>query len=293
MQTQVLSGGVGNSQPNVAEDVSYIQQLLNLSSPATTYAVDTDGVYGQQTASAIKAYQMILLKSSAPDGIVSPGGPTLASMESAINTPPGAAPALLQSQAVPSGVLTQEDYQAAADQLQCDVATIQAVAQVETSGSPYDPQGRPTILFERHVFSRYTDGVWDALHPDLSNPVQGGYGLLSLQYARIIEAATLADDGSTLHAALLAASWGMFQVMGFNAEMVGFASVEDCITQMRGSIAAHLKGFVGYIQATPNALSGIRTKNWNQFAAAYNGSGNVGVYSQKTQAAYNAIVSGG
>ncbi len=37
-------------------------------------------------------------------------------------------------------------------------------------------RGRPTILFERHIFSKRTEGAYDAKYPDISNKIAGGYG---------------------------------------------------------------------------------------------------------------------
>jgi two-component sensor histidine kinase len=50
--------------------------------------------------------------------------------------------------------LTEEDYKRAARRLGCSVAAIKAVAEVEAPGSGFLPDGRPKILFERHIFRR-------------------------------------------------------------------------------------------------------------------------------------------
>ena len=54
--------------------------------------------------------------------------------------------------------LTEKDYRDAAFQLGCEVAAIKAVAYTETAGAGFDSQDQPTILFERHIFSRLTGG---------------------------------------------------------------------------------------------------------------------------------------
>ena len=48
--------------------------------------------------------------------------------------------------------LTIKDYQKAAKELNCEVAAIRAVAEVESLKGGFLPDGRPKILFERHVF---------------------------------------------------------------------------------------------------------------------------------------------
>src|SRR5436305_5353027 len=93
------------------------------------------------------------------------------------------------------------------------IAELWAVLSVETSGCGFLDDRRPKILFERHVFSRETNGGFDASHPDLSNPTAGGYGAGgAAQYDRLQRAIVLDRE-----AALLSTSWGLGQVMGYNA----------------------------------------------------------------------------
>ena len=54
--------------------------------------------------------------------------------------------------------LTPADYERAAAALGCEVAAIRAVAAMESSGDGFLPDGRPTILFDAHVFNRLTAG---------------------------------------------------------------------------------------------------------------------------------------
>jgi len=68
---------------------------------------------------------------------------------------------------------------------------------------------RPQILFERHMFRKYTNGRFDGAAPDVSGPA-GGYGLLSEQYTKLEKALSLcakAKLGS--EPALKSASWRM------------------------------------------------------------------------------------
>ncbi|NJM92326.1 MAG: N-acetylmuramidase family protein [Rhodospirillaceae bacterium] len=74
------------------------------------------------------------------------------------------------------------------------------------------PNRRPKILFERHIFHQRTNGKFDATHPDISHPKWGEYGKASAQYDRLGRAMALDRQ-----AALESASWGLPQVMGFNA----------------------------------------------------------------------------
>src|SRR5574340_560510 len=94
-----------------------------------------------------------------------------------------------------------------------------AVLGVETGGCGFLPDRRPVILFERHIFSRATAHRYDDAYPDISRRTPGGYGERGAwQYQRLERACALDRK-----AALESASWGIGQVMGFNARLAGYA----------------------------------------------------------------------
>jgi hypothetical protein len=182
--------------------------------------------------------------------------------------------------------LAVADYEDAARVLEVEVAAIQAVAEVETVGAAFDDAGRPTILFERHIFHRETGGRYSRRHPDLSNPVPGGYGRYSEQYLRLERAFRL--DAS---AALKSASWGRFQIMGFNHARAGFATVQRFVKAMTASEREHLLAFVAFVKSDPKALVAIRDKDWAEFAARYNGkSYRKNDYDTKLEVAYKKFL---
>jgi len=268
----VISAGVGVNQPNLLADVETVQTLLNEHLDVIGAALTVDGVWGLHTLAAVEAYQSTVVKMALPDGVLSPNGPTFASLAAAdvaLNAlaAPAGVPALLAPQAMPVSVLTDADYAAAAATLGCEVAAIKAVSSVETAGKPFDAEGRPTILYEQRYFSRLTNHIYDASHPDISSMATGGYGLLSAQYPKIIEAASL-----DLDKALRSASWGAFQIMGDNCTMAGFATPEAMVAAMRSGVSAHLEGFVSFV-AAKNLTSALVNHDWTAFAIGYNGSG--------------------
>ena len=202
-----------------------------------------------------------------PDGILTPNGPTFAQLASASLPTAGISPLFQPQQPMPLSALADGDYAAAATRLSCESAAIRAVADVETgTQGAFDNQGRPTILFERHIFSHLTRGVYDARYPDISNPVPGGYGTFSSQYSRLQRAAAL-----NLKAALEAASWGAFQIMGMNCACTGCNGVDAFVTNMRVGVGAHLDAFVSFILADHTLSSAIQNKDWADFARCYNG----------------------
>lgn len=186
--------------------------------------------------------------------------------------------------------LIESDFTKAAAQLGCEVAAIRAVAQVEARGNGFLPSGEPKILFEPHIFGRLTDYKYNKSHPDLSrtrwNPdVYGPAGLF--QHRRLSLAVKLDRE-----AALQSASWGRFQVMGFNWKLVGRRSIQDFVNAQYRSEGEHLKDFIGYVIAR-GLKDEIQRKDWAGFALGYNGEGyKVKQYDTKIAAAYKQLSRG-
>lgn len=162
--------------------------------------------------------------------------------------------------------LDSNGIQASLDALEVLAADLWAVIGVETSGCGFLADRRVKILFERHVFSQLTDRRYDATHPSLSNPTPGGYGRpREGQYERLAAASALDPT-----AALKSCSWGIGQVMGYHAEVLGYADVRTMIAAMSDSEGSQLKAMAGFIKT--NALDGaLRTHDWARFARGYNG----------------------
>lgn len=187
--------------------------------------------------------------------------------------------------------LTPADFAAVAATLGCTAAQIRAVWEVESGGGWFKdvradilaldgPGGflagphLPKILFEAHIFDRYTEGKFRASHPNLSSArwnrklYVGGQG----EYIRLWNAMTLDRT-----AALLSASVGGGQIMGFNHKAAGFDTVEGYWDAMKVSELAHLKAFASFIAAKrlDNALRAISSapNDCIAFARGYNGSG--------------------
>jgi hypothetical protein len=152
------------------------------------------------------------------------------------------------------------------DRLGVGPAELWAVLNVETRGCGFLSDRRPMILFERHIFSRETGSRFDAGHPDISNREAGGYGAGgAAQYERLHRAIAL-----DRRAALRSASWGIGQLMGFNAEIAGYADVEEMVAAMSASENEQLHGMAG--EVARNRLDrALRVHDWAAFARGYNG----------------------
>jgi hypothetical protein len=177
--------------------------------------------------------------------------------------------------------LTNEDFCRAAKRLGCEVAAIKAIAEQESLGGGFDNQDRPIILFERHLFHRLTKGRFDAEHPDISNRTAGGYGSSASQYSRFNLAFSLDQ-----RAALMATSWGAFQILGSNYAVCGFSSLSAFIEALRDSSAAQLDAFCEFVES--NGLDDeLRRHDWAGFARGYNGRNyKINQYDVKIAAAY-------
>lgn len=166
----------------------------------------------------------------------------------------------------PGTPLTEAGLSSAASLADIGLAELWALMSVETSGCGYLADRRPKILFERHVFSRLTDGKFDADDPDVSQPTQGGYGPPGAhQYDRLAAAMQLDAE-----AGLKSASWGLGQVMGENFKQAGFASVDDMVAAMVAREDNQVAAITAFLQSTGMAES-LRAHQWSAFARRYNG----------------------
>lgn len=165
------------------------------------------------------------------------------------------------------GTLTAADWTGAAWFLGCEVAAIQAVAKIEAPRGGYLPDGQVTILFERHIFRRLTGGRFDTDRPDISAKRPGGYKGGVAEHDRLAAAVGLDRD-----AALQSASWGRFQIMGFNWRRAGYESLQDFVTGMiQGGEAEQLRAFCCFVRSDAKLRQAIRDRDWTTLARLYNG----------------------
>ena len=189
-----------------------------------------------------------------------------------------------------SGLPLDEDgVSQVTDQLGVGQPELWSVITVETRGCGFIADRRPVILFERHVFALRTNHQFDAAHPDNSNRTAAGYGATGgHQYDRLQAAIAL-----NRQAALESASWGIGQVMGFNADVAGYSDVEAMVTAMMQSENDQLMALTNFIisNGLKNALSNHR---WADFARGYNGQNfAINQYDKKLANAFQRFSQGG
>jgi len=179
--------------------------------------------------------------------------------------------------------MEKKDYEEAAAILGCEVAAIKAVAEVESSGSGFLEDGRPKILFEAHIFSRLTDHKYDKSDPDISS-FSWNRSLYTKDEHKRLEKACAINRSYGLQSA----SWGKFQIMGFNYSLCGFSRLQDFINAMYKSEKEQLKAFCEFIK-TQKLERFLKEKDWGGFALRYNGkSYKENKYDEKLEKEYRA-----
>jgi hypothetical protein len=169
--------------------------------------------------------------------------------------------------------LKEADIVAVANDLRVEVPSIKAVFEVEARGKGFLSDGRPKILFEGHIFwsqlrKRGKDpAAFAPAHPDILYPrwtkehYKGGVA----EYDRLSRAQGIEPD-----AALASASWGTFQIMGFNYKLCGYNSVAAFVESNYRNEGEHLKAFASFVSSA-GLLTALQRKDWPAFARGYNG----------------------
>ncbi|WIE52410.1 N-acetylmuramidase family protein [Pseudomonas sp. GM17] len=257
-----------------SQAVRVLQKNLN----AQGAKLNPDGDFGDETEKAVRAYQLKV--GLVADGVA--GEKTLASLAG------GDCSALLRN----------ADLVNAAQRLDLPLASVYAINEVESNGKGFLGNGKPVILFERHVMyrqlktprhegddaaelQRHADQL-ASINPAIVNPKPGGYAGGTAEHQRLA-AARLIDDT----AALESASWGAFQIMGYHYQRLGYSSVQDFVAAMSAGESQQFDAFVRFIETDPALFKALKARKWAEFAKLYNGPNyQRNLYDTKLQRAY-------
>lgn len=241
-----------------SQAVRDLQRKLN----AKGAKLATDGDYGDSTEGAVRAYQLKV-------GLVSDGvaGPKTQASLMGLDV---------------QKLLKHSDLVKASQRLGVPVAAVYALNEVESQGCGFFDNGKPAILFERHVMYERLQvirkpaddqeqlrrrAVALAEHaPNVVNPKAGGYVGGTGEHQRLAQASQYDEL-----AALESASWGAFQVMGYHWQRLDYASVQDFVAAMNRSEAEHLEAFVRFIETDPALHKALKALKWATVAKLYNG----------------------
>lgn len=192
--------------------------------------------------------------------------------------------------------VTDAAFTQAATVLGVPESYVRAIAEVESSGDSFLKDGRVKILFERHKFFKYlkesltinlntrinvaaslglpnvssANTLIDAVlkgYPNLCNPVAGGYIGGEGEWHRLNTAMTL-----DIQAACMSASYGGYQLMGFNYAYCNYTSAKEMLLDMAVSESAQFLAAVNFIKANATMHKALKTADWATFARSYNGS---------------------
>ncbi|MBP1128445.1 MULTISPECIES: N-acetylmuramidase family protein [Pseudomonas] len=237
-----------------------------------------DGHYGDATEIAVRAYQLKV-------GLVADG---VAGTKTQSSLAGGDCAQLLRN----------HDLVTAAERLGVPLATIYAVNEVESKGKGFLENGKPVILFERHIMYRQLAKVRHpgddpaevkrhadelaATNPAQVNPKAGGYIGGTAEHQRLAMARQIDDT-----AALESASWGAFQIMGYHWQRLGYASVQDFVAAMSAGESQQFDAFTRFIETDPVLHKALKARKWAEFARLYNGPDYLrNLYDTKLQRAY-------
>lgn len=192
-----------------------------------------------------------------------------------------------------------------ADQFGFDPGAAVAVLAIESGGQGFGPDGRMIIRFENHVFF----DRWGKYHPERfqahftfdpakrwqkhqwrsqSNaPWRDFHNQQPGEWA-VFEFACTLDD----LAARLSISMGAPQIMGFNYATLGYESVGQMFSDFSQNDRAQILGLFDFIcgpQANSRRLPALQAREFDNFAALYNGPGQAAQYGSLLRNVFEAF----
>lgn len=258
--------------------------MITLAQIQRHVGVDADGRWGPRTLEAVA--RALGLGANATlatvqrrvgthgDGMWGPRTCAAIAARLGLSTPFDRAAFLARYRNTHAPALDRADITAAAAQLSVSVGHVNMVLAVESGGRSFDATGRPVILFEPHVFHRRTDGAFSASTFSYAKWKTLPYpGNADGRWQQMANAAACDEQ-----AALESASWGLFQIMGFHWELLGYASVQAFAAAMTWGERDQLDAMVRFIlkNGLQPALAACKPGNASScraFAKGYNGKG--------------------
>ena len=234
---------------SIGSEVAELQRLLIV----TGFKITADGWFGDSTEQALIDFQR--RAGLVADGIAGPK--TLDALKARARNPK---------------LLSEADLERAAERLGVQLAALKAVNAVESNGRGFLDDGRPVILYERHIAYHLLEEneEAEALHakyPNLINPKRGGYLGNAAEWSRLSRARQIMSPD----VADQSCSWGQFQIMGFHWQALGYDSIANFVSAMHRSEADQLDALCRFIEADAALHKALKARNWATFARLYNG----------------------
>ena len=173
--------------------------------------------------------------------------------------------------------LSFSSIQSASESIGIAPCFIHAVASIESANKGFNADGTIIVRFEKHVFLRELKKR--KASADLINSARQ---LTGLRWSTLNKAISLHHE-----AALCSASFGMFQVMGFNHKACGFDNVFDFVQAMQEGEERQVELFCSFVRHE-NLVGMMKQLNFKGFARRYNGPNYAdNKYDVKLQEAFN------
>lgn len=192
-------------------------------------------------------------------------------------------PRLSELRAVNIEPATEDDILRMANAYNLEVAALRAAISVETGPANFAPDGRLTILFEPHLFSRKTGRRYDETHPHLSSRTwnRNLYPRSQAERWAQLEEAYALEPGPALEST----SYGSSQILGQNYSNFGFETPGEFLRFLSQSEANNLEVVLRFAEAN-GILDELQRKDWEGFTRRYNGPGQVDRYGRLLREAY-------
>ena len=189
--------------------------------------------------------------------------------------------------------LAEQDIYDIAEEFGLTYAHVKAIFTVEAGGKSgflADNPKIPVTLEEGHIFYKYlAQKGYDV--EDISKRFPS---ICYQKWTKIFYKKGLAEYDRYLTAkeineecAMLATSWGMGQIMGFNYAAAGYKNVKDFVEAMYESEKNQLLAMCRFIKSNTKMYKALQAEDWAGFAKLYNGSGYAAnKYDEKLKKAY-------
>jgi SH3-like domain-containing protein len=180
-----------------------------------------------------------------------------------------------------------------------DLASSIAVLAVESGGVGIS-KGRVLIRFENHLFYKYWGKDNEAIYrkhfaydtgknwlghkfrKDPNGPWVDFHGNQSLEY-EVLDFARSLDNEK----ALLSISMGLPQILGSNAKIIGYQTVQEMFDNFNADIRYHIFGLFDFF--SPRMIKYLKVRDFVSFARYYNGQGQAERYGKFIQDYYDAF----
>lgn len=177
--------------------------------------------------------------------------------------------------------------------LNVDYPLLLAITQVEANSKGFVAPNKPVVLFERHIFYKqlkkhgFNVDELTNKYPLLINKTSGGYLGGQRENYRLDMAKQINES-----CAIESTSFGLFQIMGFHWQILGYSSAQNFEKQMSENELKQTEAFIRFISLKANSkmITALKAHDYATFARCYNGSNyKKNRYDEKIKEVYESL----